>query len=617
MALSARIQMPVKNDTQLTLADLPSRLADRFPRPAAINRCLENEIQELSSQQFYEKVRDLSLALTEAGLAPGDRVGLISDSRPEWTIADLAVISAGGVTVPIYPTQSADQVEYILKQTEAVLAIVSNPTQAQKVRGVRQGLPALKGVVLMEGDRHIDGLTVTPFDELVARGTALVAADPTADVRYREQAAAIPREALATIVYTSGTTGEPKGVMLSHANIMSNVLASAEVLMAYPEDVALTFLPLSHVYERMVVYRYLWTGMTICYAESLTTVARDLARVRPTIMAAVPRVFEKVHSAILEKIAEGPAIRRALFEWGVGVGGRCARAKLDGRTPGLADRLQLPLADVLVLKKVRARLGGRFRFIASGSAPLGRHVAEFFFALGVTIVEGYGLTETSPVLSTNRLDRVKIGTVGLALPGVDLRIGDYGEILARGPNVMSGYYKRPDLSAEVLKDGWFYTGDIGEIDADGFLTITDRRKDIIVTSGGKKVAPQPLENTLKAEPLVAEAVIIGEQRRFPAVLIVPAFGALDAKARELGLADLAREQLLTHPRIQALYQEALDRLNAKLAQFERIKRFALLPNEFTMERGELTPTMKVRRKVVEDRWKPVIDSLYEVRAATA
>jgi long-chain acyl-CoA synthetase len=469
--------------------------------------------------------------------------------------------------------------------------------------------------VLIEGTAEDGDPPVTPFEAMVAKGSALIAQDGDAAARYRTACAAIPRDALASIVYTSGTTGEPKGVMLTHANIMSNVLASAEVLAASPEDVALTFLPLSHVYERMVLYRYLWTGMSVWFAESLNTVARDLARVRPTIMAAVPRVFEKVHSTIQEKVAQGPAIRRALFRWGIGVGGRCARARLEGRRPALADRLQLPVADRLVLAKVRERLGGRFRFIASGSAPLARHVAEFFFALGVTIVEGYGLTETSPVLSTNPLDRVKIGTVGPPLPGVELRIGDHGEILARGPNVMAGYYKRPDLTAEVLKDGWFHTGDIGEIDQDGYLTITDRKKDLIVTSGGKKIAPQPLENTLKADPLVAEAVIIGEQRRFPAVLIVPDFAALAARAETLGLGGLSRDQLLRHPSVQALYQEALDRLNTRLAQFERIKRFALLPSEFTMERGELTPTMKVRRKVVEDRWKNLIDDLYEHRVA--
>lgn len=594
----------------MTLADVPFHTLERFPKPAHVCRCLEHGFQEYSGREFYERIRDLSLALTAMGLSPGDRVAVISDSRPEWGIADLAAISAGAVTVPVYPTQSAEQVRFILDEAGAKFAVVSNEAQVAKVRQTSGEGSELQAIIVMDGPATPGEPRAITLADAWADGRSLLERDPGAEARYREVAEAVEPQALATIVYTSGTTGEPKGVMLTHVNIMSNARDSRPVFPTFETDVALSFLPLSHVFERIAFYRYMLDGVAIYFAESLTTVVRDLGRVRPTVMTGVPRVYEKFYSAIQEKVSQATGVQKVLLNWALGVGVARSAAVLNGQQPSMATRLQHPLADRLVFRKIRGRVGGRIRFLVSGSAPLSRKIAEFFHAIGLIIIEGYGLTETSPVLTANPADAPRFGTVGKPISGVDIRIAADGEILARGPNVMQGYYKRPQASREVLVDGWFHTGDIGQIDADGYLTITDRKKDLIVTSGGKKIAPQPLENLLKASPLVAEAVLIGEGRKFPAALIVPDFAALEAKARELGWPKEPRVEVLKRPDVQAMYQELLDRVNATLAQYERIKRFSILPTEFTMERGELTPTMKVRRKVVETRWKDAIEQMY-------
>jgi long-chain acyl-CoA synthetase len=600
----------VKTRDQLTLADLPFYVLERHPKPGLVCRCQEQGFQEYSGRDFYERTRDLALALTSLGLATGDRVALISESRPEWGIADLAVISAGAVTVPVYPTQSAEQARFILDEAGVTFAVVSNEAQVEKIRQISHQLCALKAIIVMDGQSAPGTPAVHTLADAWALGRSIHERDPQAEVRYRDAASAVDREAVATIVYTSGTTGEPKGVMLTHSNIMSNARDSHVVFPTFESDIALSFLPLSHVFERIAFYRYLLDGVTIFFAESLTTVVRDLVRVRPTVMTGVPRVYEKFYSAIQEKVTQARGVQKILLDWALAVGQARSTAVLAGERPSLAIRVQHPLADRLVFRKVRARVGGRIRFLISGSAPLSRKIAEFFHAIGLVIIEGYGLTETSPVLTANPSDAPRFGTVGKPIPNVSIKIAPDGEILARGPNVMNGYYKHPQETREAIVDGWFHTGDIGQIDADGYLTITDRKKDLIVTSGGKKIAPQPLENLLKAHPLVAEAVLIGEGRKFPAALVVPDFAALEARAREAGWADAPRPDLLKRPEVQALYQEQLDQVNRTLAQYERIKRFFLLPTEFTMERGELTPTMKVRRKVVETRWKEAIEQMY-------
>lgn len=600
----------MKSPDKLTLADLPFLTLERFPKPKHVCRCQEQGFQEYSGREFYERIRDLSLGLTAMGLTAGDRVAVISESRPEWGIADLAVLSAGAVSVPVYPTQSAEQVRFILDEAGVRFAVVSNEAQVEKIRQVARDLQALSAIIVMDGPATPGTPPAMTLADAWARGTAVREQDPQAELRYREAAEAVDPQALATIVYTSGTTGEPKGVMLTHVNIMSNARDSRAVFATFETDTSLSFLPLSHVFERIAFYRYLIDGVAIYFAESLTTVVRDLGRVRPTVMVGVPRVYEKFYAAIQEKVSQAHGVQKALLNWAMAIGQARSAAVLNGRQPSLAVRLQHPLADRLVFRKIRSRVGGRIRFLVSGSAPLSRKIAEFFHAIGLVIIEGYGLTETSPVLTANPVDAPKFGSVGKPIPNVEVRIAPDGEIVVRGPNVMRGYYKRPEASRDVLVDGWFRTGDIGEIDADGYLTITDRKKDLIVTSGGKKIAPQPLENLLKANPLVAEAVIIGEGRKFPAALIVPDFAALESKGRSLGWPPESRADLVKRAEVQAMYQQLLDAVNETLAQFERIKRFCVLPTEFTMERGELTPTMKVRRKVVETRWRDEIEQLY-------
>jgi long-chain acyl-CoA synthetase len=485
-----------------------------------------------------------------------------------------------------------------------------------KVQEVRHQLPILEAVIVFEPAGGQAGAPATgsvlAFDALAERGRAALSS-PSVATELAKRRAAVSPDDLATLIYTAGTTGDPKGVMLTHANLVSNVVAVGEVIDFSSHDVALSFLPLSHSFERLVVYAYLYYGATTIFAESMDTIARDLLRVQPTFMTGVPRVFEKLHARVLEAVEAGSPLRQRLFHWALGVGGAYARARKAGSISPLL-RLRHAIADRLVFAKVRSRTGGRLRLLISGSAPLAQTTGEFFEAIGMPIVEGYGLTETSPVLTANPPRANRLGTVGPAIPGVELRIAEDGEILARGPNIMRGYYNRRDATAEVLRDGWFHTGDVGVIDADGYLTITDRKKDLIVTSGGKNVAPQPVEAQLKQHPLVAEAVLIGDRRQFIAALIVPAFPLLETRLRALGETPGSREAMCDHQQTQALYQEIVDSVNRGLAQYEQIKRFAVLCTEFSIAGGELTPTLKVRRSIVSGRWQNVIDALYKGKA---
>jgi long-chain acyl-CoA synthetase len=597
----------------VTLADLVFDLLEHHPRAVLLRHCQQNGFRDYSTVSFFDEVRATSVGLCDMGVQPGDRVALICESRPEWVIADLAILTAGAITVPVYPTQSAAQVRYILQDAGAKVAIVSNAAQVDKLRQVWKDVPELEVVAIVDAsDVLCDDERIRPLREIETLGRWRLQDDPLAAERYRSNVMMRGEHELATIVYTSGTSGEPKGVMLTHANLLSNVRATKLDLELSSDDVALSFLPLSHVFERMVMYRYLYDGVTVVFAEALATVGRDLARVQPTVMMGVPRVYEKFLGAIHPNIETAPPLKRRLFDWAMGVGrARVKRLEAGCRVPP-ALKLQHAIADHLVFRKIRAQTGGRLRYMISGSAPLSFAVGDFFQTIGLPITEGYGLTETSPMLAFNPPGRQRLGTVGPPLPGVDIRIADDGEILARGPNVMIGYYRKPELTAEVLDDGWFHTGDIGHLNEDGYLVITDRKKDLLVTSGGKKIAPQPLENMFKSDPLVAEAVVVGERRKFPSVLIVPDFGILESRLE----AELAgpRERLVTRTDVVALYQGVVDRVNTELAQFERIKRFALLPGEFSIEHGELTPTMKVRRTIVEERWREVIEGLYATPA---
>jgi long-chain acyl-CoA synthetase len=593
-----------------TIADLPFHIMGRLQKPLLIGTSTGSGVAGISSREFFERVRDLSLGLSALGVGKGDRVALASESRPEWMLTDLAVLAAGGVTVPIYPTLSASQARYILQDSAARVAVVSTGLQLEKVQEVRHQLPALEAVVVMEPVPAPPSPSVLAFEGVAARGHARMVEEWGAGKAFRDAARAIRPDDLATVIYTSGTTGEPKGVMLTHGSLVSNMYAGADALDVHQDDVAVSFLPLSHAFERMVLYVYLLRGVTVIFAESFETIARDVAAVRPTLFTGVPRVYEKMHARVLEKGAAGSAAKAALFRWAVNVAVARGRALLRGRTPSPLVALQVPLADRLVFSRIRQGVGGRLKYLVSGSAPLPVEVAEFFHGVGLPIIEGYGLTETAPILTVNPSSAPRAGTVGKPVAGVELRIAADGEVLARGPNLMTGYYNKPEATAEAIRDGWFHTGDIGTIDADGYLAITDRKKDLLVTSGGKKIAPQPIENVLKRSPLIAEAIVLGDRRKYAAALIVPEFAALDRRLRDLGRPPGDRAELVARPDVIALYQEVVDGLNRDLAQFERIKKIALVPREFSIESGELTPSLKVRRRIVEEKWKDAIESLY-------
>ena len=597
-------------DDVSTIADLPFHVMGRMPKNTCVGRCGKDAITWLSSKELLELIRDASLGLGAIGVDAGDRVAIIAESRPEWLIADLAILAAGAATVPIYPTLSAPQAKYILHDCGAKAAIVSTREQLEKIQMIRHELPQLAAVILCDGWTMTDSPSTVSFASVLERGHQRMMGEWGAGREFRERARRVQPDALATVIYTSGTTGEPKGVMLSHANLVSNMKAGAVALQISHEDIALSFLPLSHGFERIVAYIYLFTGVTLAFAESLETIARDIKTVRPTLMTGVPRVFEKLHSRIMEKGLSEPGVKAAIFRWAVSAGEARGHAELRGERGSMIGRLRAALADRLVFHKIRENLGDRVRYLVSGSAPLSPSIAEFFQGVGLPIIEGYGLTETAPILSVNPPVAPRVGTVGRALPGVELRIAADGEILARGPNIMIGYLNKPEATADAVRDGWFHTGDIGAIDDEGYLRITDRKKDLLVTSGGKKIAPQPIEAILKRNPLVAEAVLLGDRRKFAAALIVPEIGALERRLKELGRPPSSRAELATREDVHALYKEIVDALNRDLAQFERIKKIAILPVEFSVASGELTPTLKVKRKVIEERYRDQIEALY-------
>lgn len=611
--MTTAVDVDIASDVK-TIADMPFHVMGRFPKPVTLGRCRGEQVIELSSKGVFDRIRDLSLGFRSLGVTRGDRVAIVAESRPEWLLCDLAVLTSAGVTVPIYPTLSAAQARYILDDSGARLAVVSTRLQLEKIQEIRHLLPKLEAVILMDapsGGPPPGSPSVLALEEIERRGHERMTGQWGAGRGFRDDARAVEPGDLATIIYTSGTTGEPKGVMLTHGNLVSNMQGAAGALDISQDDVALSFLPLSHAFERTVSYVYLFCGVTIIFAESFDTVARDMARVRPTVMTGVPRVYEKLHARILEAAQAAGGVKATVFRWALGAALARAKATLRGKRANPLTSMASAIGDRIVFSAIRGKLGGRLRFVASGSAPLDSKVMEFFSAIGVPIIEGYGLTETAPILTFNPLNALRVGTVGKPIEGVELRIADDGEILARGPNIMTGYFNKSEATAAALEGGWFHTGDIGKIDSEGYLTITDRKKDLLVTSGGKKIAPQPIEAVLKRSPLVAEAVLLGDRRKYAAALIVPEFNALERRLKDLGRPPASREDLVTRDDVLALYQEIVDAMNKELSQFERIKRIALLPREFTVESGELTPTLKVKRKVVEERWKEQIEALYQ------
>lgn len=581
---------------------------ERHRKPAQFLRKHENRWEEMSAERARADVERLALGLAALGVVRGDRVALLSESRYEWPITDLAIMAMGAITVPIYPTLTAEQCRAMLEDSGARAVVISTAAQLEKLHPVIEQLPEVVAVIVMSPTPAQRPREHT-MESVLRRGAEARRADPAA---FGAMVARVAPEDVATIIYTSGTTGEPKGAMLSHSNIASNVRSCLSVVDLGPTDVSLSFLPLCHIFERMAgLYAMLAAGVTIAYAESFDTVAANAAEVRPTVITGVPRFYEKVYARVMENALAQPGLRRTIFFWGLHQGLAAARLRFERRRVPAWRAVTAAIADRLVGHKVRARVGGRIRMFISGGAPLAPKVMEFFFAIGMRVLEGYGLTETSPVICLNRPGREKPGTVGPPIPGVEVRFGDEGEILTRGPHVMKGYYRNEEATRLALRDGWFHTGDIGRFDEDGSLVITDRLKELLVTAGGKKVAPQPLEGRLKTSKWISEVVLVGDRRPYVVCLIVPNFATLDAEARHRQWKAATPAELLERPEVRAVYQAEIDRLNRDLAPFEQIKRFALLDRELSQEGGELTPTLKVKRRVIDRKFSDLIASLYD------
>jgi long-chain acyl-CoA synthetase len=591
-----------------TLAELFLKAAG-YGKPDCLLHKVGGTYQPVSTAELVDRVRRVARGLADLGVQPGDRVALMAENGPHWPIIDFATLCSGAVLVPIYPTLLPDQAAYIARDCGAKVVFVETPAHLAGLLSQTEQTPEIEKYVLIK-DAGAAG--AGGGDPRVVHLSQIYAQAGMDGAALEQKARTVEPQDLATFVYTSGTTGQPKGVMLTHANITSNMLAGLEALGLEGRFTALSFLPLSHSFERTVDYCYFYIGVTIAYAESVATVAQNLQEVKPHVFVSVPRVYEKVLAKVQENVAASSGTKQKIFAWAERVGREALpwRLRLQ-RPPGLLG-LKMALADRLVFAKIRERLGGRFEFAISGGAPLGRDVAEFFWAAGVAIYEGYGLSETSPVISANSKSHVKLGTVGRPIPGVAVEIAADGEILARGPNIMQGYWNLPQATAEVIDGaGWFHTGDIGEIDDDGFLRITDRKKELIVNAYGKNVAPAPIENSLKSSPFIGQAVVIGDRRKFLSALLVPEFDHLKAWAAKQGIPTGDVAALLADPRVRALYESEVETVNKGLAHYEKLAAWDLLPAEFTLETGELTPTQKVKRRVVYQKYGTVIDRLYE------
>jgi long-chain acyl-CoA synthetase len=587
-----------------TVPQLLLHAAREFDKPNAFIYKDRGSYVAVSCREVLSRVHNIALSLNALDCGDGDRIAILSETRLEWAIADLAILGAGCVDVPIYSTMPATQIEYILRDSRARAVFVSGAAQLEKVLSMRHDLPDLEHIFTFDSGSSVPG--VLSLEALSERGASLP--NPPS---FEEMAAAIEPTDVASIIYTSGTSGEPKGAVLTHGNFVSNTIAAASVFELGPADTCLSFLPLSHAFERTAgYYTMLYRGVSIAYAESIDTVPQNMIEVKPTVMCSVPRLYEKMYARIMQTVTSGPLLKKYLFFWALGVGRKQVAAGLSGRVPwGLSVRSAI--ANKLVFSRLRERTGGRIRFFVSGGAPLAREIAEFFYAAGLPILEGYGLTETSPVVAANTFAAFRFGTVGKPFPGVEVRVAEDGEILVRGPNVMQGYYGNPGATALAIVDGWFHTGDIGAIDEDGFLSILDRKKDIIVTSGGKKIAPQPIENAIKSSKYIAQAVLVGNGRNFVSAIIVPNFDNLRRFARAVKIPFADIQSLLSNPIVRAKIEREIERKSAGLARFELIKKFILLDQDFSIEMNELTPTLKVKRAAIEKKYRRQIDALYE------
>ena len=599
-------RVPLNQKEATTLVEVFEHVARTHPRPDTLNFKRDGRWISISSDEMLARAHRIAAGLYSLGVRRGDRVAILSESRPEWTLTDAGCLFANAIDVPIYPTLTTPQVRYILKDSGARVLVVQNEEKFLHVREAIAECEAIEQVVFL--DQPSSGLPGISLAELETRGQALEEAEPDLVNNIARQ---IKPDDLATIIYTSGTTGEPKGVMLTHANLVSNLIDSSSHLSFAREDSALSVLPLSHVLERMAMYMYLFHGMATYFGESLDAIGPNLREVRPTIFVGVPRIFEKIFARVKEKTAEKGRLNVAILNWAVAVAKEHARLTTRHQNVPATLKLKRKIADKLIFEKLRNALGGRIRLLVSGGAALPEELALLYIGAGLPIVQGYGLTETSPVITAGVMDDNRVGTVGKPIRNVEVRIAPDGEIESRGPNVMRGYYNKPAETAAVFaEDGWFKTGDIGTIDEDGFLRITDRKKELFKTSGGKYIAPQPIEQLIKGSTFVNQVVLIGNGRKFPAALIVPNWERVESYAQLKGIKAKNHSELCKHPRVIDLFERQIAGLTTDLAQYERVKKVGLLENELTIEGGELTPTLKVKRRVVDEKYHDLIDSLY-------
>jgi long-chain acyl-CoA synthetase len=598
----------------LTLNEMFLQAVDKFDKPDAFLTRIAGKYQNVSSREVLRRVAALATALTHWGVQRGERVAILSENRLEWTLTDYALLGLGAVVVPLYTTVSESEIEYILRDSAAQGMVVSSAEQLRKALAVRAKLPEIRFILAMEGAPREPG--VYRWQEAVASRT-----EPGDDsvAWFRQRALEAKAEDTASLLYTSGTTGEPKGVMLTHSNFSSNVQACKSLFPLGTKDRALSFLPLCHVFERMAEYWFFCQGVSIAYVEGISALAQNFLEVRPSIMAVVPRLLESFHGRILENVRRASPFRQKLFRRGLQVGQEYFPHRLQGKTPPLGLRLKHAVYDRLVGAKVRASLGGRMTYLISGAAPLAPELAIFFHAMGVPVYEGYGLTETSPVIAVNYPAHTKVGTVGPVIPGVEVRLEEddsaggsenAGEILVRGPNITPGYYGVESRNHLAFSDGWFRTGDLGTLDADGYLRVTGRKKSLFKTSGGKYVAPERIENLFQGHPYVQQIMVLGSGQRSVGALIVPNFERLEEYARQQRLEFKSREELVSHSEIRLFFQKQIEEATKSLAPYEKIHHFVLLPREFTTASGELSVTLKIKRRVVEERYRDQIARMY-------
>jgi long-chain acyl-CoA synthetase len=614
MTTSTAVRKTAKGPPQTgtgTLVEIFFGSIDKFDRADAQRGRGPDGWRNISHRELLDRVHTLSDGLAALGITRGDRVGVLSENRPEWAQADYALLCSGVLNVPLYPTLPPAQLGFIINDSGVRAVFVSNAELLEKIRACRADAPSLQHVIVFDAVGQLRAGEQS-FDQVLELGRNNPSEGGAAG--FRDRALRAQPDDTATIIYTSGTTGTPKGVMLTHNNLHSNVVAQNWMAGKVANDEAtVSFLPLSHVFQRMVDYCLYWLGFSIAYS-TIDDAVNALGEIKPTVVVAVPRVYEKVY----EKVLTASGVKRRLVLWARNVAIEWTDVVLGGRTPSAGLKLQHGIADKLVYSKLRAKLGGRLRFFVSGGAPLSVPIAKFFYGAGVLILEGYGLTETSPVIAVNNPDAMRMGTVGKPIAGTEVAIAEDGEILARGPQIMRGYYKNDAATKEIIDaEGWFHTGDIGDVDADGFLSITDRKKELIVTAGGKNIAPQPIQNLAKQSRYVGEAVLIGDKRPFPVLLVVPAFTLLERWAKSHQLNYQTHEQLVNLPEVATLYEEeVLHRLDG-LARYETPKKLIILPREFDLNAGEITPKLSVRRKVVEEHFRDRIEAAYAAKEAPA